>query len=86
MTKALFLDIGGVVNKDKNHLYKTEEFETCRYFQKKKLSYHHNYKSIWHCRGKYTDKDFKVLTNWMIAEFKKNIKKSKGIKKYKFLN
>ena len=39
MKRALFLDRDGVVNKEKNHIYKIEDFEfingvfeTCKYF------------------------------------------------------
>ena len=42
MNKALFLDRDGVINKEKNYLYKIEDFEfinsvfeTCKYFQSK---------------------------------------------------
>jgi D-glycero-D-manno-heptose 1,7-bisphosphate phosphatase len=78
MKKALFLDRDGVVNKEKNYLYKIEEFEfidgvfeTCRYFQD--LGYViiiiTNQAGI--ARRKYTEKDFSVLTKWMIDKFEK---------------
>jgi len=78
MKKVLFLDRDGVINKEKNYLYKIEDFEfidgvfeTCRYFQK--LGYLivviTNQAGI--ARGKYTEQDFHILTDWMIAEFKK---------------
>ena len=42
MNKALFLDRDGVVNKEKDYLYKIEDFEfiegvfdACQYFQRK---------------------------------------------------
>lgn len=78
MNKALFLDRDGVINKEKNYLYKIEDFEfidgvfeTCRYFQK--LGYLliviTNQAGI--ARGKYTQKDFDTLTHWMEDQFKK---------------
>ncbi|WP_122894010.1 D-glycero-beta-D-manno-heptose 1,7-bisphosphate 7-phosphatase [Arcobacter peruensis] len=77
MTKALFLDRDGVINKEKNYLYKIEDFEfidgvfeTCRYFQEKGylLIIVTNQAGI--ARGKYTEDDYQVLTKWMIQEFK----------------
>lgn len=78
MSKALFLDRDGVINKEKNYLYKIEDFEfidgvfeTCLHFQK--LGYIiiviTNQAGI--ARGKYTEDDFKVLNDWMIKEFNK---------------
>lgn len=78
MKKALFLDRDGVINKEKNYLYRVEDFEfidgvfeTCKHFQE--LGYLiiviTNQAGI--ARGKYTEDDFKVLTDWMINEFKK---------------
>jgi D-glycero-D-manno-heptose 1,7-bisphosphate phosphatase len=79
MNKVLFLDRDGVVNKEKNYLYKIEDFEfidgvfeTCRYFQD--LGYLivviTNQAGI--ARGKYTEKDFNILTEWMTKEFARN--------------
>ncbi|WP_294961223.1 D-glycero-beta-D-manno-heptose 1,7-bisphosphate 7-phosphatase [Sulfurimonas sp.] len=76
MKKALFLDRDGVINKEKNYLYKIDEFEfidgvfeTCRYFQK--IGYIiiviTNQAGI--ARGKYTEKDFYILNKWMIEKF-----------------
>jgi D-glycero-D-manno-heptose 1,7-bisphosphate phosphatase len=76
--KALFLDRDGVVNKEKNYLYKIEDFEfidgvfeTCRYFQDKGylLIIITNQAGI--ARGKYTEEDYQFLTSWMIQEFEK---------------
>lgn len=85
MNKALFLDRDGVVNKEKNYLYKIEDFEfingvfeTCRYFQDKGylIIFITNQAGI--ARGRYTEEDYQVLTKWMIREFEKeNIKISK---------
>lgn len=83
--KALFLDRDGVINKEKNYLYKKEDFEfidglfdTCRYFQSQGylIIIITNQSGI--ARGRYTEKDFQILTKWMIEEFEKeNIKISK---------
>ncbi len=85
MNKALFLDRDGVINKEKNYLYKIEDFEfidgvfeACKYFQD--LGYLiiviTNQAGI--ARGKYSEKDFEILTEWMIKQFnKENIKISK---------
>jgi D-glycero-D-manno-heptose 1,7-bisphosphate phosphatase len=78
VNKALFLDRDGVVNKEKNYLYKIEDFEfidgvfeTCRYFQDKGclLIIVTNQAGI--ARGKYTEEDYQILTSWMIKEFEK---------------
>lgn len=78
MNKALFLDRDGVVNKEKNYLYKIEDFEfidgvfeTCRYFQNKGYLIIIITNQAGIARGKYTEKDFEILTHWMINEFKK---------------
>ena len=84
-TKALFLDRDGVINKEKDYLYKIEDFEfingvfeACKYFQDQGyiIIVVTNQSGI--SRGKYTQKDFDLLTSWMINEFmKKDIKISK---------
>jgi len=85
MNKALFLDRDGVINKEKNYLYKIEDFEfidgifeTCKYFQEKGYLLFVITNQAGIARGKYTENDFKILTEWMIKEFdKENIKISK---------
>ena len=85
MNKALFLDRDGVVNKEKNYLYKIEDFEfidgvfeTCRYFQDRGYLIIIITNQAGIARGKYTEKNYQVLTKWMIREFdKENIKISK---------
>lgn len=78
MNKALFLDRDGVINKEKEYLYKIEDFvfidgvfDTCKYFQN--LGYLiiviTNQAGI--ARNKYTEKDYNILTEWMIEKFKK---------------
>jgi D-glycero-D-manno-heptose 1,7-bisphosphate phosphatase len=78
MNKVLFLDRDGVINKEKNYLYRIEDFEfidgvfdTCRYFQSKGylLIVITNQAGI--ARKKYTENDFNLLTDWMILEFEK---------------
>ena len=85
MKKALFLDRDGAVNKEKNYLYKIEDFEfidglfeTCRYFQNKGYLIIIITNQAGIARGKYTEKDFKILNKWMIQEFEnENIKISR---------
>jgi len=77
--KTIFLDRDGVINKEKNYLYKIKEFEfidgvfrACQYF--KELNYKiiviTNQSGI--SRNYYTENDFKSLNSWMITQFKKN--------------
>ncbi len=75
--KALFLDRDGVINVEKDYLYKIEDFEfiegifeLCKYFSEKdyKIIVVTNQSGI--ARGYYTEKDFQVLTLWMTQEFK----------------
>lgn len=79
MSKALFLDRDGVINIEKDYLYKIEDFEfidgifeLCRHYQS--LDYDifvvTNQSGI--ARGYYSEKDFISLTRWMIQEFSKN--------------
>jgi len=75
---ALFLDRDGVINVEKNYLYKQEDFEfidgifdLCRFFQDRgyKIVVVTNQSGI--CRGYYTREDFEKLTRWMEREFAK---------------
>jgi len=77
-TKAIFLDRDGVINKEKNYLYKISDFEfidgvfdAMKYLQKKgyKLFIITNQSGIG--RGYYTKKDFSILTAWLLREFQK---------------
>jgi len=79
MKKALFLDRDGVINVEKNYLYKIEEFEfvdgifeLCRYYCS--LGYLiiviTNQSGI--SRNYYTENDFNILTSWMLDKFIKN--------------
>lgn len=84
-SKALFLDRDGVINVEKNYLYKIEDFEfidgifeLCNYFQNLgyKIFVVTNQSGI--ARGYYSEDDFLKLTDYMVKEFlKKNIKISK---------
>ena len=81
MKKALFLDRDGVINVEKEYLYKIDDFEfidrifdLCLHYQN--IGYIiivvTNQSGI--ARGYYTEDDFEVLTKWMVHEFsKKNI-------------
>jgi len=85
MNKALFLDRDGVINVEKDYLYKIKDFEfidgifdLCRYYQKLGfiIVVITNQSGI--ARDYYTQSDFEVLTSWMLDEFlKKNILISK---------
>jgi len=77
MKKALFLDRDGVINVEKEYLYKIEEFEfiegifeLCRFYEN--LGYIivvvTNQSGI--ARSYYSEDDFNKLTQWMIAQFK----------------
>ena len=78
MQKALFLDRDGVVNVEKDYLYKIEDFEfidgiisLCRYYQDSgyKIFVVTNQSGI--ARGYYSEDDFSKLSEWMIKEFLK---------------
>jgi D-glycero-D-manno-heptose 1,7-bisphosphate phosphatase len=75
--KALFLDRDGVVNVDHGYVYQPEKFEfvagvfeACQAFVNAgyKLIIVTNQSGIG--RGYYTESDFHVLTDWIIAQFK----------------
>ena len=78
MKKALFLDRDGVINIEKEYLYKIEDFEfidgimtLCMHYQN--LGYIivvvTNQSGI--ARGYYSEHDFNVLSSWMVKEFDK---------------
>jgi D-glycero-D-manno-heptose 1,7-bisphosphate phosphatase len=78
MQKAVFLDRDGVINIEKNYLYKIEDFEfidgvfdTLRELVKKKYKLFIITNQSGINRGYYTKKDFQILTTWMLNEFKK---------------
>ncbi len=85
--KALFLDRDGVVNIEKNYLYKIEDFEfcdgifeLCQYFQNRGylIIIITNQSGI--ARGYYTHRDFETLTNFMIEAFNKEGIKISSVK------
>lgn len=76
MTPALFLDRDGVINIEKNYLYRIDQFEfvdgifdICNYFQKRGylIVIITNQSGI--ARGIYSEDDFEKLTNWMLDRF-----------------
>ena len=78
MSKALFLDRDGVINIEKDYLYKIDDFEfiegiieLTKYFQNLdyKIVVVTNQSGI--ARGYYSEDDFKSLTFWMKKEFLK---------------
>jgi len=78
MNKALFLDRDGVINIEKDYLYKIDDFEfidgifeLCSYYQAKnyKIIVVTNQSGI--ARKYYTENDFDILSQWMIQEFYK---------------
>lgn len=85
MKRALFLDRDGVINIEKDYLYKIEDFEfidgifdLCRYYQDLGfiIVVVTNQSGI--ARGFYSEEDFEVLTSWMLDEFlKRDIEISK---------
>ena len=79
MEKVIFLDRDGVINKEKDYLFKIEDFEfidgvfsALKYLQNLgyKLIVVTNQSGI--NRGFYTQDDFNKLTIWMLKEFEKN--------------
>jgi len=79
MKKALFLDRDGVINIEKEYLYKIEEFEfadgvfeICKSFQDRGyiIVIITNQSGI--ARGFYREDDLLTLNSWMIREFKQN--------------
>ncbi len=76
--RALFLDRDGVINIDKDYVYKIEDiefidsiFEVCKHFQDSgyQIFVITNQSGI--ARGYYSEKDFYILTEWMLREFQK---------------
>ena len=73
---ALFLDRDGVVNIEKNYLYKPEDvefvdgiFEVCEFFQKKGYDIFIVTNQSGIARGYYTTEDFLHLTQWFEEMF-----------------
>ncbi len=79
LTKALFLDRDGVINIEKNYLYKIEDFEfidgifdLCLYYQSLEYSIFVVTNQSGIAREYYTTDNFNSLTTWMVSEFLKN--------------
>jgi D-glycero-D-manno-heptose 1,7-bisphosphate phosphatase len=77
--KALFLDRDGVINIEKNYLYKIKDFEfvdgvfeTCRLFQNAGYLIIIVTNQAGIARGLYTNEQYKLLTNWMLKQFRDN--------------
>jgi D-glycero-D-manno-heptose 1,7-bisphosphate phosphatase len=77
--RALFLDRDGVINVEKDYLYKIEDFEfvdgifeLCKYYQKLGfiIVVVTNQSGI--ARKYYTENDFEKLTSWMLQKFLHN--------------
>ena len=78
MNKAFFVDRDGVINKEKNYVYRIEDFEFIDgVFEALKDACGMGYNVIVVSnqagigRGYYTEDDFRQLTNWMVEEFRK---------------
>ncbi len=76
--KALFLDRDGVINIEKEYLYKIKDFEfidgifnLCKYYQNKDYLIFVVTNQSGIARGYYGKKDFDTLSSWMIKEFSK---------------
>ncbi len=78
MQKAIFLDRDGVINIEKNYLYKKEDFEfidgvfdTLKHLQNRDYTLFIITNQSGIGRGYYSQEDFDKLTSWMLNEFKK---------------
>ncbi len=76
--KALFLDRDGVINVEKEYLYKIEDFEfidgifdLCRHYQDLGFLIFVVTNQSGIARKYYSEADFKKLTEWMLSEFTK---------------
>ncbi|EAK0848311.1 D-glycero-alpha-D-manno-heptose-1,7-bisphosphate 7-phosphatase [Campylobacter lari] len=84
-TKALFLDRDGVINIDKKYVHKIEDFEfcegifeLCKFFQKQNFLIFVVTNQSGIARAYYNEKDFEILSSYMLDEFlKRNIKIAK---------
>ncbi|MDA8905295.1 D-glycero-beta-D-manno-heptose 1,7-bisphosphate 7-phosphatase [Candidatus Thioglobus sp.] len=77
--KTIFLDRDGVINKEKEYLYKINDFEfidgifeACHHFIKLdyKIIIITNQSGI--SRRYFTDDDFQIITKWMLQQFENN--------------
>jgi D-glycero-D-manno-heptose 1,7-bisphosphate phosphatase len=79
LKRALFLDRDGVVNVEKDYVYKIEDFEfidgifeLCNYYQNLGFLIFIITNQSGISRGFYSEEDFSLTTSWMIGEFAKN--------------
>lgn len=77
MRKALFLDRDGVINVDKNYVYKITDFEftggifdLCRNYQDRGYLIFVVTNQAGIARKIFSEDDFRILTEWMISKFK----------------
>lgn len=75
---ALFLDRDGVINVDHDYVHRIDEFDfidgifdLCRHFQEKGYLIFVVTNQSGISRGRYSEEDFTVLSDWMVGEFKK---------------
>lgn len=75
--KIVYLDRDGVINKEVNYLYKIDEFEfidgvfkACFYFIQKGFNIIIITNQSGIAKGIYKLEDYKILTKWMIEQFK----------------
>lgn len=78
MIKALFLDRDGVINIDKVHVYRVEDFEfspgifdLCKEYASQGFSIFVITNQAGIAKGLYTTEDFLRITGWMTEEFRK---------------
>lgn len=79
MQKALFLDRDGVINVEKDYLFKIEDFEfidgifeLCKYYLSEGYLIFVVTNQSGIARGYYSENDFNILTKWMNEEFLKH--------------
>ena len=79
MDKALFLDRDGVINVDKGHVIRAEDFEftkgifeLCRKYQNGGYLIIVITNQARIAKGVCSEDDFEILTLWMVEQFKKN--------------
>ncbi|MEA5428587.1 D-glycero-alpha-D-manno-heptose-1,7-bisphosphate 7-phosphatase [Arcicella lustrica] len=76
MRKAIFLDRDGVINVDKNYVYRISDFEfrvsifeVCKKYQDEGYLIFVITNQAGIARGYYTENDFNLLTDWMLSQF-----------------
>ena len=79
MNKALFIDRDGVINVDKGHVYRSEDFEfnegifeLCRQYLAEDFIIIVITNQAGIAKGIYTEADYFRLTDWMTGQFEKN--------------